>query len=257
MSEAQAKVDAIAKRSSGANTIAKLLSDSREQIARALPKHMDADRMTRVALTVIRSNRSLLECTPMSLIAAVMEASQLGLELGGVLGQAYLVPYRNKGVPEAQMQVGYRGLIALAARAGAQAVSAEVVRERDRFAYRYGTDPMLEHVPALRDAGDPVCVWASVHLGEGKPTFRVLTLDDIDASQRKSKGADKADSPWRNYWDEMARKTALRSVLKYAPMRSDVIEAVTRDEYREAISVDAVEPPTIEAHADEVTNGNA
>src|SRR3972149_1988155 len=77
------------------NTFAQLLERSKGELARAVPKHVDADRLARVALTLVRTTPGLLECTPNSILAGVMMSAQLGLELG-LIGHAYLVPFNNK-----------------------------------------------------------------------------------------------------------------------------------------------------------------
>src|SRR5690606_29461645 len=86
-------------------TIQDWLNDPRvkAEIARALPRHVDPDRLMRVALTVIRQNPELRECTVPSLLAAVMQCAQLGLE-PGVLGHAYLVPFRNNKTGQREVQ---------------------------------------------------------------------------------------------------------------------------------------------------------
>ena len=61
-------------------------------ISAVLPKHVTAERMTRIALNVIRSNPKLLECDINSLMGAVMESAKLGLE-PGLMGQSYLIPF--------------------------------------------------------------------------------------------------------------------------------------------------------------------
>ncbi len=214
-------------------TLHDLLKKQKAQIALALPKHMDPERMVRIAWTAIRSSPRLLECEQLSILGGVMEAAQLGLELDGVLGHAYLVPYRNKGRPQAQFQIGYRGMILLATRGGAQSVSAEVVRGGDDFDFEQGTNAFLRHKRKLGDRGDALAVWASVKLASGGTDFRVLDLDDIERARKSSKGRDGDDSPWTKFWDEMARKTAVRSLLKYQPLAPEVVRAVVRDEYRE------------------------
>ena len=76
----------------------------------------------------------------MSFIAALMNAAQLGLEPNTPLGQAYLIPYKNKGILECQFQIGYKGMIDLAYRTGqVQMIQAQIVREHDFFEYQYGS----------------------------------------------------------------------------------------------------------------------
>jgi hypothetical protein len=110
------------------------------EIARALPKHMDGDRMARIALTEFRKNPRSRKCEPKSVFAAVVVASQLGLE-PGVLGQAYLVPYKaNKKINgewveqwECQLIPGWQGLADLVARAGRASVWTGAVFKGDEF----------------------------------------------------------------------------------------------------------------------------
>ncbi len=79
---------------SPAQTIAAYLQKMGPEIEKALPSHMNADRMARIALTTIRTNPKLLECSVPSLLGAVMQAAQLGLE-PGLIGHCYLVPFKN------------------------------------------------------------------------------------------------------------------------------------------------------------------
>lgn len=104
----------------------------KKQLAAALPKHLTADRMARIAATEIRKNPELLRTTPESFMGAVMQGAQLGIELGSALGQAYLVPYGDT----CQFILGYRGMIDLARRSGqVLSLNAYVVHERDDFSY--------------------------------------------------------------------------------------------------------------------------
>ena len=110
-------------------TIADMVKAWESEIRRALPTVLTPERFTRSALSAINNTPSLADCTPMSFIAALMNAAQLGLEPNTPLGQAYLIPYKNKGVLECQFQLGYKGLIDLAYRTGQmQMIQAHVVR---------------------------------------------------------------------------------------------------------------------------------
>ena len=88
------------------------------ELKKALPSVMTLERFTRIALSALNNTPELQKCTPMSFIAALLNAAQLGLEPNTPLGQAYLIPYKNKGVLECQFQIGYKGLIELAYRNG-------------------------------------------------------------------------------------------------------------------------------------------
>ncbi len=79
----------------------------------------------------------------------------MGLEPNTQLGQAYLLPYKNKGITECQFQIGYKGLIDLGYRnPQMQIISAQAVYENDKFEYELGLNPRLEHRPALEERGE-------------------------------------------------------------------------------------------------------
>src|SRR5574340_348957 len=50
------------------------------QLAKALPAHMNADRMARLALTAFSTNSQLQDCDMKSIAGSIMTAAQLGLE---------------------------------------------------------------------------------------------------------------------------------------------------------------------------------
>jgi len=201
-----------------------------------------ATRVIQVALGQCRDNPRLLDCNPQSVIKSVIGAVEHGLELGGVLGQAYLVPYKR----ECQMQVGYKGLITLALRSGAvSSVTAEVVHEADEFRCVLGSDPILRHSPALTDPGDVIAVYAVAYMTGGGSVFRVMRLDQIDAIRASSQGRNL--KPWKDHWEEMAKKTAIRALCKYLPQAPAAHAAAVRDEYIDAgVAVPPIEVDDID-----------
>lgn len=189
------------------------------------------ERFTRIVLTALSSNHQLQECTPPSFLGAMMQAAQLGLEPNTPLGQAYLIPYRNHGQLECQFQIGYKGLLALFYRSGGKDLQAHEVHENDTFEYELGLEPKLRHVPALTDRGPVILYYAVYHTKDGGSGFAVMSMDDIKAHMHQfSKAAGKGFSPWSTNFDEMAKKTVIKKVLKYAPMATDFVRAVAADE---------------------------
>ena len=155
-------------------TLADLITgDSmKKQFALALPKHLNADRFTRVALTELRKVPKLMEADPASFMGAVMQCAQLGIEPGGALGHAYLLPFENRrsGKTEVQFILGYKGMIDLARRSGQiVSIEARAVYERDTFSVRFGLDPDLQHEPAWEedDRGELRAVYAVAKLQGG------------------------------------------------------------------------------------------
>jgi recombination protein RecT len=184
-----------------------------------LPKHMDAERMSRIALNVIRTNPKLLECNLPSLMGGVMEAAKLGLEIG-LLGQAYLLPFKNKktGTIEAQFIIGYRGLIDLVRRSGqVSTISAQAVHEKDHFHFEYGLEDKLEHKPALTNKGAVIAYYAIAKMKDGGYSFIVMSKEDVEKFRDKHAKA-KTFGPWVDEFDAMAKKTVLRQLIKYLPI---------------------------------------
>lgn len=229
------------------STIRDLLYKSKTQIAMALPKHLNPDRMLRIAMTSIQQNWRLMECDPKSLVACIIEAAQLGLEPDGVLGHAYLIPYKIKGTYKAQLQIGYRGYIDLARRSGqVAALYAHVVHEKDEWEFEYGLEPKLKHIPtAEEDPGLVIAAYAVVRLKDGGYDFEWLWKREIDAVRRQSKAAD--DGPWVTHYEEMAKKTAIRRLAKRLPLSIEFQRAAVADEYVDAgVSQDLIDSTTDE-----------
>jgi recombination protein RecT len=202
-----------------ANTLRALFTrkDVREQLQMALPKHLTVDRLLRVAMTSIQRTPKLMECTQKSLLACIMTCAQLGLEPDQFLGQAYLVPFKNHGVMEAQLIPGYRGYIALARRSGeVQSVSSQVVYSNDDFELQYGLAEQLRHVPASGDRGEPIGAYVVFRYKDGGHSFDYMTKEDIERIRTRSKAKD--DGPWVTDWDEMAKKTVIKRHAKLAPL---------------------------------------
>ena len=168
----------------------------------------------------------------MSFLSALMNAAQLGLEPNTSLGQAYLIPYKNKGVYEVQFQIGYKGLLDLAYRSPQlQTVQAHCVYENDTFSYELGLHPQLVHKPAMENRGELRCVYAMFRLQNGGFGFEVMSKTAIEAHAKQySKAYDTSYSPWKTDFESMAKKTVIKQVLKYAPMRTDYVHAVNVDD---------------------------
>jgi recombination protein RecT len=202
------------------------------EIKKALPSVITPERFTRMVLSALSTTPKLGACTPKSFLGAMMSAAQLGLEPNTPLGQAYLIPYKNKGVDEVQFQIGYKGLIDLAYRSGEVAlVQAHIVYENDTFECEFGLEPKLVHKPADSDRGNPIKVYAMFKTKNGGYGFEVMSMDDVRRHAEKySKAYNYGSSPWQTNFEEMAKKTVLKRVLKYAPLKSDFVRGVVQDE---------------------------
>jgi recombination protein RecT len=207
-----------------------------------LPKHLTADRMLKVVWSATIRKPSLLECSIPSIVRAVMQAAELGLEIGGLLGEAYLVPYnatireaggRERKEKQAQCIVGYRGYIKLARQSpDVSTVTAHAVYKGDVFSVDAANET-VNHLPdlfAANRSGDAV-IWAymTVRFKDGNKQIDYMNRDELELVRRRSKAAD--DGPWVTDFAEMSRKTVVRRGLKYAPISVNLARVI-EDEMR-------------------------
>lgn len=215
------------------NTVGDFLETNRAKIANALPKHISATRMLSVVMNSIEKTPDLNKCTLDSLLACVLTSSSLGIEPDGVLGQAYIIPYENKQKKcfEAQFQIGYKGLIALARRSGViESLSAQPVFANDKFDYEYGLNEKLVHRPADGERGPLKYAYAIAKFKDGGHHFEVMTKTDILKIKNASMGANSKFSPWTKWPEEMWRKTAAKKLCKFLPMAVELSRVALQDE---------------------------
>ncbi len=202
-------------------------------MAQALPKHMDIDRLTRLAMTTIRTTPALKDADVGSLLGAVMQAAQLGLE-PGLMGHCYLLPFnnKNKGIKEVQFIIGYKGMIDLARRSGhIKSIYAHAVYSNDEFDYELGLESKLVHKPTMEpDKGEFIGAYAVAHFKDGGYQFEFMSKADIEKRKGRSKAANSKFSPWTSDYEEMAKKTVVRHMWKYLPINVEVQQQVAYDE---------------------------
>ncbi len=187
-------------------TLGQLIKNMQPEIAKVLPNQMSPERMARIAATVVRQTPQLARCEPLTVLGALMTASQLGLEPGPI-GEAYLVPFNTKTGMVCQFIPGYRGLIKLARNSGQLVdIWAEVVYEADeKFSVNYGLHRDLVHVPKMdADRGKPTYVYAAAELKDGGRPFVVMTVAEVEAIRARSRAG--KNGPWVTDWAAMAKK---------------------------------------------------
>lgn len=231
--------------------ISYLLEQKKGEIAKMLPKHLNAERLLKVAQIAATTTPALAECDVASLIGAIGQCAQMGLEPNTVLGHAYLIPFNTKRkdgngnerwVKSVQVVIGYKGLIDLARRSGQiESIAAHEVCSNDEFDLVYGLNEDLTHRPNWGDRGDVIGFYAIAKLKGGGHAFEFMHVNDVldirDASQGwqqavKYKSTDR--SPWQTHFIEMGRKTAIRRLAKYLPLSIEFQTAVAMDNQAEA-----------------------
>lgn len=198
-----------------------------KEIRRFVPNDAIYNRLKESVFAEFRKNPSLQACNPLSIAECVGQASKLGLEIGGVLGHAYLIPMKNT----CTLQVGYKGIIHLAYKSGIKNIQAQVVYQNDQFEIEYGLHPKLRHIPAMNNRGNKICVWAMAKLpNEDIPVFNHMSIEEVEMIRFRSKAKD--SGPWNSDYDEMAKKTMLKRFFKILPSQNMdplLLEAVEID----------------------------
>lgn len=218
--------------------IAHLLKVKQGEIAKMLPKHLNAERLMKVAQIAATTTPALAKCDVPSLVGAIGQCAQMGLEPNTVLGHAYLVPFNVKRkdadgnerwVNSVQVIIGYKGLIDLARRSGQiVSIAAHEVCENDTFELVYGLDEKLNHTPGMGERGEVVGFYAIAKLKDGGHAFEFMSLRQVDEIMRASQSKGKY-GPWKDHFTEMGRKTVIRRLAKYLPLSIEFQTAAALD----------------------------
>ena len=206
-------------------TIFDIIQAGAKQFATALPKHINTDRFVRIAITTIRQNPKLAQCSQESLLGALMVSAQLGLE-PGVLGQCYLIPYGR----ECQFQIGYKGMIELLRRSGQlKDIYAYSVYENDDFEITYGLDRNLIHKPNLANKGNFLGCYCVAILKDDTRAFEYMTKEEIEAHAKKFSKTF-GNGPWKTDFEAMSHKTVVKKMLKWLPLSVEFLENIEKDD---------------------------
>jgi recombination protein RecT len=184
----------------------------------------------------VAENQRLAACSPLSLVMCARDALELGLDLSKKLGQAYVVPYGS----EAQLIIGYRGMVELAGRAGIT-IAAGIVHEKDEFVWEVGTSPKCIHSPGWKDRGDPIGAFAVATLPDHRTLQERMDKDQINTIRNRSKSGN--SGPWVTDPAEMWRKTVIRRLFKTLPTTTNLLARAAEIDSDELVDTTATERP--------------
>lgn len=233
---------------------------NKDKILQSLPAGFNYDRACKVVVNAVSSTPAIAECSPASIFMATVNSFTAGLEPNGPTAEAYLVPFFNnkKGVKEAKFMPSYRGIIKLIMNTGKVAnISASEVREKDKFVVKQGSSRELIHeLPenAFSDRGNVMGYYAIVTYKDGSFDFETMSKADIDVVRESSKS--KNSGPWKDWYDEMAKKTVVKRLAKRvemsieggmrANMAINADHQVSTGKFTDAIDIPGIEVPTEE-----------
>lgn len=201
-----------------------LLEKSKAEIAKLISEPAMVERFVRVALTEFRKNPDLAFCTPESVMASVLEAARLNLEIGGPLRQAALIPYKTT----CTFQVSYIGMLELARRSGEfRDIDACIVYDNDVFSFERDPLPKLYHRPNLWKPGGGLGAYVFAILANGAEKFDAMNVDQIEAARKQSRAPNSL--MWTVFWDQAWKKTALKRFLKTQSLSPELARAIELD----------------------------
>lgn len=196
-----------------------------------------AGQFTTSLLSLVNANDNIAKCTPVTIVQAALTAASMDLPINQNLGFAYIVPYKNHGVMEAQFQMGWKGFVQLAQRSGKfKTINTTDVREgevktRDRMTgeleFTWIEDDNERNSKAI------VGYLAYFELLNGFKKSLFMTKAEIEHHAGRYSQSFKSgfNSPWKTDFDLMAQKTALKLLLgKFAPLSTEMQEAVAADQ---------------------------
>jgi len=196
----------------------------KSNLEQALPPNVSIDRFIRTALTGIQQNPAVCEADRQSLYLAIQRCAGDGLLPDG--REAALAIYGGK--------VNYMpmvlGIIKRLATAGIT-IDAQVVKEHDDFEQEFGDDARIVHkAPRLGQPRGPLIgAYAIAKLPNGMVMREVMDKDQIEQVRTSSRSANAG--PWKQWYDEMARKTVLRRLAKRLPIiDASVADTINADD---------------------------
>ncbi len=237
----------------GINGLLERVDASKNRLAAFLPPGTDVDRFVALARREIAEQPQLANCDANSVMRAISNCASSGLPLDGQFS-SLIIRKSKHGKPTATWDPTYRGMISLAMSSGfVSDVQAFAVTEHDTFEVELGTEPKIKHVPALLKGGALVAAYAWARLSSGRLVIEVVGREDLTKIKAASPAGSKG--PWGKWESQMARKSAIRRLLKKLPAAplqavlahsrnaSPVVPSVPDGFSGDVIDSDAHEPP--------------
>lgn len=159
-----------------------------------------------------RNGKNIAACDPQTVVDSVCTCVVMGLSLNPAKRQAYLIPYGNN----CTLRISYQGEIDYLFRNGVilRAVSGTVY-SKDQFGMHHDESGLhYRYVKARADRGNFEGVFCVFHLPDGSAHGDYMTAEEVEKRKRVAKSGEF----WNNWFDEMARKTAVHFALKGLPM---------------------------------------
>ena len=183
-------------------------------------------------ITQISQSGALAKCEPGSVVSAGVTAVCLNLSINPNLGQAHIVPYKDK----AQFQVGYKGFIQLALRSGQVKtlndfiVPAGALRSFNPLSGYLDVDWSVGETPKGKNPDGYGCYFELTN-GFRKTVFWSYEKVYQHAKQYSQAFSKGYNTPWNDAFDAMALKTVIKyAANRYMPLSEEMSRAIESDQ---------------------------
>lgn len=191
------------------------IDGARTQLEAYLPDGVKIDRFMALARRAVAEQPRLAECSTGSVLRALSDCAQSGLPIDGQFS-SLIIRNSKHGRPTATWDPTYRGMISLAMSSGfVTDVQSFSVTENDEFSVELGSEPKIKHVPALLQGGRIIAAYAWARLRSGRLVIEVMGREDLDKIKKSSPAGERG--PWGQWESQMAKKSAVRRLLKKLP----------------------------------------
>ena len=220
--------------------IHKQIENSIGELKKALPAHLSAERISRLAMTTLKRNPKLYQCNPLTFLGALFQAAQIGLEID-VDGQCHIVPFFDNRTNQmlAQFIVGYKGYATLFYRhQSSVSLSIQTVYKNDLFTYDLAKGECSHVPPAFgQERGEAIGYYAYATMLNGGHSIKVMSKQEASEwGQKYSKCWSNKDkrfipgTPWDTSFNAMGMKTCMLQLSKVLPKSSELQRALSMDE---------------------------
>tara|TARA_R100000808_G_C2143489_1_gene151257 strand:+ start:1178 stop:1912 length:735 start_codon:yes stop_codon:yes gene_type:complete len=198
------------------------------------PRGADWERNVNILLGVVQKNPKLSKCSRSSFAIACMAVTTAGLDPSPEKQLVYLIPRGG----EMEVMIGYKGLMDIALKCGAKDIRAEVVKQSEEengdFQFTREPHPSLTHNGRINRSGPVVGAYCVVTMEDGRYLQAVISREDIERARACAYGGGKS-GPWKDHFEQMAKKTAIRALLRSGrvPLTSKLAEVLSLDEEQE------------------------
>ena len=220
-------------------TLQALLKQQEKQFAMVLPKTLGIDRFIRITISTVVQNPKLLQCDQKTFLRSLLVLASLGLEPGGPLGLAHLVPFWNSRENRLDCQpiVDYKGYIALAHNSKEVGrITAHIIYEKEQWSFSDGDVVIHRPLPPSERGEKKIMVYAKAYDRAGILIAQeYLWAEEVEATKAKALANKKntAANPWVLYEEAMWRKSPVRKIAKWMPMAAEMQKAARIEEAQE------------------------